>query len=148
MTATLTKWYEEHGRHEIFAGGKKVALENADHSLTLNQEHVHAGATTTLDDQGIARTAREEKLRARDAKVKQDAENARMMAFTSSMFSAKKLPRWEHLFRSAAWPQNRCPSPPQSAPRKQQKKSWAIRSSRHRSASLVPHICPQLADVG
>ena len=27
MTATLTKWYEEHGRHEIFAGGKKVALD-------------------------------------------------------------------------------------------------------------------------
>ena len=24
MTSTLTKWYEEHGRHEIFAGGKKV----------------------------------------------------------------------------------------------------------------------------
>ena len=24
MTATLTKWYEEHGRHEIFAGGKAV----------------------------------------------------------------------------------------------------------------------------
>ena len=24
MTATLTKWYEEHGRHEIFAGGKTV----------------------------------------------------------------------------------------------------------------------------
>ena len=23
MTATLTKWYEENGRHEIFAGGKK-----------------------------------------------------------------------------------------------------------------------------
>ena len=26
MTATLTKWYEEHGRHEIFAGGKTVGL--------------------------------------------------------------------------------------------------------------------------
>ena len=26
MTATLTKWYEEHGRHEIFAGGKAVPL--------------------------------------------------------------------------------------------------------------------------
>ena len=26
MTATLTKWYEEHGRHEIFAGGKKVGM--------------------------------------------------------------------------------------------------------------------------
>ena len=24
MTATLTKWYEEHGRHEIIAGGKQV----------------------------------------------------------------------------------------------------------------------------
>ena len=27
MTATLTKWYEEHGRHEIFAGGKHVPLK-------------------------------------------------------------------------------------------------------------------------
>ena len=26
MTATLTKWYDEHGKHEIFAGGKKVGL--------------------------------------------------------------------------------------------------------------------------
>ena len=25
MTATLTKWYEEHGRHEIFAGNKSCA---------------------------------------------------------------------------------------------------------------------------
>src|SRR5712692_8405326 len=29
MTSTLTKWYEEHGRHEIFAGGKKVKLDDA-----------------------------------------------------------------------------------------------------------------------
>ena len=27
MTATLTKWYEEHGRHEIFAGNKNVPLD-------------------------------------------------------------------------------------------------------------------------
>ena len=27
MTATLTKWYEEHGRHEIFAGNKAVPLD-------------------------------------------------------------------------------------------------------------------------
>ena len=26
MTATLTKWYEEHGRHEIFAGNKNVPI--------------------------------------------------------------------------------------------------------------------------
>ena len=31
-----------------------------------------------LDDLGIAKTAREEKIRARDAKLKQDAENERM----------------------------------------------------------------------
>jgi hypothetical protein len=87
MTATLTKWYEEHGRHEIFAGGKKVAMESSMHSLNLNEEHVHAGRNTTLDDLGIAKTAREEKLRARDAKQalkvidpRQEAENARMMA--------------------------------------------------------------------
>jgi uncharacterized radical SAM superfamily Fe-S cluster-containing enzyme len=85
MTATLTKWYEEHGRHEIFAGGKKVAMESTAHSLKLNEEHVTASRNTTLDELGIAKTAREEKLRARDAKLKvidprQEAENARMMA--------------------------------------------------------------------
>ncbi len=78
MTATLTKWYEEHGRHEIFAGGKKVALETAEHSLKLNAEAVAAGLQHDLDDKGIAKTAREEKIRARDAKLKQTAENARM----------------------------------------------------------------------
>ena len=36
MTATLTKWYEEHGRHEIFAGGKAVPLASTEHSLKLN----------------------------------------------------------------------------------------------------------------
>ncbi len=80
MTATLTKWYEEHGRHEIFAGGKNVGLEDTSHKLKLNQEHVNAAANTTLDELGIAKNAREEKIRARDAKLKQDAENARMMA--------------------------------------------------------------------
>jgi hypothetical protein len=36
MTATLTKWYEEHGRHEIFAGGKKVGMSHVGHDLALN----------------------------------------------------------------------------------------------------------------
>jgi hypothetical protein len=80
MTATLTKWYDEHGRHEIFAGGKNVGLEDTSHKLKLVQEHVNASANTTLDELGIAKNAREEKIRARDAKLKQDAENARMAA--------------------------------------------------------------------
>jgi hypothetical protein len=67
MTATLTKWYEEHGRHEIFAGGKQVALETTDHTLKLDAEAVAKGKQTDLDEKGIAKTAREEKLRARKA---------------------------------------------------------------------------------
>ena len=78
MTATLTKWYEEHGRHEIFAGGKKVGIGEAEIRLKLNDKDVQGGLQHDLDDKGIAKTAREEKMRARDAKLKQDAENARM----------------------------------------------------------------------
>src|SRR5205807_9554518 len=65
MTATLTKWYEEHGRNEIFAGGKAVPLASTAHSLKLNEDAVRAGAQTDLDDKGIAKNAREEKLKAR-----------------------------------------------------------------------------------
>src|SRR5579871_3465026 len=77
MTATLTKWYEENGRHEIFAGGKNVSLENATHSLVLRDEDVHHAKQTDLDKLGVAKNAREEKTRARDEKLKQ-AENERM----------------------------------------------------------------------
>jgi uncharacterized radical SAM superfamily Fe-S cluster-containing enzyme len=78
MTATLTKWYEEHGRHEIFAGGKNVGMANAEHTLVLNDDHVHAAANDTLDKLGIAKNSREEKIRARDLKLKTEAENAKM----------------------------------------------------------------------
>jgi uncharacterized radical SAM superfamily Fe-S cluster-containing enzyme len=78
MTATLTKWYEEHGRHEIFAGGKKVGMSHVGHDLALNMEHVNSEANHTLDNLGIAKNSREEKLRARETKIKEEAENARM----------------------------------------------------------------------
>jgi tetraether lipid synthase len=65
MTATLTKWYEENGRHEIFAGNKHVPLGSKDHSLILNAEAVAAGAQTDLEELGVAKNAREEKLAAR-----------------------------------------------------------------------------------
>jgi uncharacterized radical SAM superfamily Fe-S cluster-containing enzyme len=80
MTATLTKWYEEHGRHKIYAGGKHVPLESKfDESyLVLNAEDVHKGRQRDLDEKGIAKTAREEKLRARDAKLREEADHARM----------------------------------------------------------------------
>src|SRR5437016_379767 len=71
MTATLTKWYEEKGRHEIFAGNKHVNLPSTEHNLVLRAEDVNKERQHDLDDLGIAKTAREEKKRARDAKQKE-----------------------------------------------------------------------------
>jgi 7,8-dihydro-6-hydroxymethylpterin dimethyltransferase len=36
QNATVAKWYEEHGRHEIFAHGKEVELSDASHNMVLN----------------------------------------------------------------------------------------------------------------
>jgi uncharacterized radical SAM superfamily Fe-S cluster-containing enzyme len=94
MTATLTKWYDEHGRHEIFAGGKHVKLRSRDHSLKLNAEHVAHKRQTDLDEAGIAKNAREEKIRARDLKLKmqQDAENAKMAKLSREVVLKEKQP--------------------------------------------------------
>jgi hypothetical protein len=81
MTATLTKWYEEHGRHEIFAGGKKVKMESTEHTLLLRDEIVTKDIQHDLDSKGIAKTAREEKTRARDEKQKETTlQDAKMAA--------------------------------------------------------------------
>ena len=74
MTATLTKWYEEHGRHEIFAGGKKVQMEDKGHKLLLRNELVTKEVQHDLDKLGIAKTAREEVKRARDKKAAAEVE--------------------------------------------------------------------------
>ncbi len=79
MTASLTKWYEEHGRHEIIAGGKNVNLPSKDHTLVLRADDVNRERQHDLDDLGIAKTAREEKKRDRDAKLKESMEKERMM---------------------------------------------------------------------
>jgi len=79
MTATLTKWYDEHGRHELFAGGKNVKMDSVEHALVLKEELVTNEEQQDLDKLGIAKNSREEKMRARDAKQKEDpAYNARM----------------------------------------------------------------------
>ena len=36
QNATVAKWYQEHGRHEIFAKGKAVKLNDPTHNLVLN----------------------------------------------------------------------------------------------------------------
>jgi uncharacterized radical SAM superfamily Fe-S cluster-containing enzyme len=78
MTATLTKWYEEHGRHEIFAGGKSVSLDSNDHSLVLDDAIVTKEVQHDLDELGIAKTAREERLRKQRDRIREQQENDRM----------------------------------------------------------------------
>jgi hypothetical protein len=79
MTATLTKWYEERGRHEIIAGGKKVNLPSTDHNLVLRLDDVNRDRQHDLEEQGIAKTAREEKIRKRNQELaKKAAEDERM----------------------------------------------------------------------
>jgi uncharacterized radical SAM superfamily Fe-S cluster-containing enzyme len=80
MTATLTKWYDEHGKHEIFAGGKRVELARTEHSLTLREEIITREEQHDLDRLGIAKNAREEKARARNEKMRQEAEHNTRMA--------------------------------------------------------------------
>jgi uncharacterized radical SAM superfamily Fe-S cluster-containing enzyme len=98
MTATLTKWYEERGRHEIFAGGKAVPLAPTElQRLQLNEEIVTTEEQHDLDKLGIAKTARDEKLRARDAKSREDAlkaqaEHEKMERLYRQMVLGEKQP--------------------------------------------------------
>jgi uncharacterized radical SAM superfamily Fe-S cluster-containing enzyme len=69
MTATLTKWYDERGRHEIFAGNKSVPIGAPRHSLVLKEDLVTNEVQHDLDARGVAKNAREEKQRARDAQM-------------------------------------------------------------------------------
>jgi uncharacterized radical SAM superfamily Fe-S cluster-containing enzyme len=78
QTATIHKWYEERGRHLIYAGNKEVDLPAQEHSLVLNQADVNHGVQTDLDDKGIAKNARDEKRLARDAKLVKTPEDERM----------------------------------------------------------------------
>ncbi len=74
MTATLTKWYEEHGRHEIFAGGKNGRARQARaSSLELHDEIVTIAAQHDLDNLGH----RQERARRKDPRPRRHAEAGR-----------------------------------------------------------------------
>ena len=65
MTATLSKWYGEHGRHNIYAGGRNVDLNDYEHNLQINAEHAARGVQVS---DGPA-NSREEKKLERDRKM-------------------------------------------------------------------------------
>ena len=66
MTATLSTWYGEHGRHKIYAGGRKVEeITHLSDNLHINADHAARGAQVSDGPQN----AREEKIAARDRKL-------------------------------------------------------------------------------
>ncbi|HKV38114.1 MAG TPA: radical SAM protein [Blastocatellia bacterium] len=79
MTASLTKWYEEKGRHEIYAGGRAVELATAGHSMLLREELITKDIQHDLDELGIAKNSRDEKMRARQERLAKQKDDERMM---------------------------------------------------------------------
>ncbi len=66
MTATLTKWYEEHGRHEIIAGGKKVNLptRGSHPGAARRRREPRSGSTTWTTRASPRRRAKKRRGRA------------------------------------------------------------------------------------
>ena len=76
MTATLSTWYGEHGRHKIYAGGRKVdEITHLSEKLHINAEHAARTAQVSEGPQN----AREEKILARDQKLAKARENGKQV---------------------------------------------------------------------
>src|SRR5215469_2717541 len=71
--ATVAQWYKEHGKHEIYAKGKKVNLESYEHSLRIDADDA---ARVRHIEHDIPVTAAEED-RARRKKALEEAAKVR-----------------------------------------------------------------------
>jgi uncharacterized radical SAM superfamily Fe-S cluster-containing enzyme len=88
-SATVAEWYKEHGRHEIFAGGKEVPLDNYEHALVVNEDD--AGR---VRDRGEGpQNAHEERLAAKKAA----REAAMVREYYEQMVLKRKAPAQESL---------------------------------------------------
>jgi uncharacterized radical SAM superfamily Fe-S cluster-containing enzyme len=63
--ATVAEWYKTHGKHEIYARGKEVNLQNYEHSLQLRADDVNAVRDRATDIPMTA--ADEDKMRRKAA---------------------------------------------------------------------------------
>jgi tetraether lipid synthase len=61
--ATVAEWYKSHGKHEIYAKGKKVDLETYEHSLHVDSKDAARVREKTHDD--VPMTAAEEEKKRR-----------------------------------------------------------------------------------
>jgi hypothetical protein len=71
--ATVAQWYKEHGKHDIFAKGKKVDLQSYEHSLRIDADDA---ARVRHLEHDIPLTAAEED-RARRRKATEEAAKVR-----------------------------------------------------------------------
>ena len=80
MTATLTKWYEEHGRHEIFAGGKtRAAEERGALAGAARRASSPTKCSTTWTAWASPRTPAKRRLARATRSSSEQQENERMM---------------------------------------------------------------------
>ena len=79
MTATLTKWYEEHGRHEIFAGGKAVPLANRSTRWCCARRSSPPKSSTTWTGWASPRTRAKRRSAPATPSSRSAQENERMM---------------------------------------------------------------------
>ena len=69
--ASVAEWYKTHGKHDIYAKGKNVNLDSAEHSLKVNPEDANRVRVRTSD--GPMTAAEEERARRRAAREAQEA---------------------------------------------------------------------------
>jgi uncharacterized radical SAM superfamily Fe-S cluster-containing enzyme len=89
MTSTLSKWYDEHGRHKIYAGGHSVDLNDFNHGLRIDEQVAARGAQVS---DGPA-NAREEKIIQRDRKL------AEQVAAKRAILPAEEEERLMQMYR-------------------------------------------------
>jgi hypothetical protein len=63
--ATVAEWYKAHGKHDIYAKGKKVDLANYEHSLKINTED--AARVRELEHDIPQTAAEEDRIRRKKA---------------------------------------------------------------------------------
>jgi uncharacterized radical SAM superfamily Fe-S cluster-containing enzyme len=86
--ATVAQWYKEHGKHEIYAKGKKVNLETYEHHLKIDAED--AARVRHLEHDIPVTAAEEDRIRRKNAQALQ--EQAKVRAIYEELVLKKPQP--------------------------------------------------------
>jgi uncharacterized radical SAM superfamily Fe-S cluster-containing enzyme len=73
--ATVAQWYKEHGKHEIYAKGKKVSLDTYEHSLKIDADD--AAKVRHLEHDIPLTASEEDRIRRKNAQALQEQAKVR-----------------------------------------------------------------------